>query len=57
MSQRVDTLGVWPSTFANWQPRAAYVKQYVRDRLIDHKHYTRQHGEDMPEIREWKWPY
>ena len=37
--------------------RAAYVKQYVRDRLIDHKHYTRQYGEDMPEIRDWIWPY
>ena len=37
--------------------RAAYVKQYVRDKLIDHHHYTRQHGEDMPEIRDWKWPY
>ncbi|MBL4608146.1 MAG: phosphoketolase family protein [Pseudomonadales bacterium] len=37
--------------------RAAYVKQYVRDRLIDHKHYTHQYGEDMPEIRDWVWPY
>ncbi len=37
--------------------RAAYVKQFVRDRLIDHKHYTRQYGEDMPEIRNWVWPY
>ncbi len=37
--------------------RAAYVKQYVRDRLIDHKEYIREHGEDMPEIREWKWEW
>ncbi|MCW8795494.1 MAG: phosphoketolase family protein [Chlorobium sp.] len=35
--------------------RAAYVKQYVRDRLIDHKQYIRQYGEDMPEVRDWKW--
>jgi len=35
--------------------RAAYVKQYVRDRLIAHKEYIRQYGEDMPEIRNWKW--
>jgi len=35
--------------------RAAYVKQYVRDQLIDHKHYIRQYGEDMPEIRDWVW--
>ncbi|NTU59132.1 MAG: phosphoketolase family protein [Chlorobiaceae bacterium] len=35
--------------------KAAYVKQYVRDRLIEHKEYIRQYGEDMPEIRDWRW--
>ncbi len=37
--------------------RAAYVKQYVRDRLIDHKEYIRENGQDMPEISEWKWEW
>jgi len=37
--------------------RAAYVKQYIRDKLIDHKLYIRKHGEDMPEVRNWCWPY
>jgi xylulose-5-phosphate/fructose-6-phosphate phosphoketolase len=36
--------------------RAAYVKQQMRDKLISHKLYVREHGEDMPEIRDWKWP-
>jgi xylulose-5-phosphate/fructose-6-phosphate phosphoketolase len=36
-------------------PSAAYVKQAIRDKLIEHKEYTRQYGEDLPEIREWKW--
>ncbi len=36
-------------------PLAAYVKQYVRDRLIEHKEYIERYGEDLPEIRAWKW--
>src|SRR5947209_20309218 len=35
--------------------RAAYVRQAVRDRLIDHQNYIRKYGEDMPEVRDWKW--
>ena len=34
---------------------AAYVKQVVRDKLIDHKQYITRYGEDMPEIRDWTW--
>ena len=36
-------------------PRAAYVKQAIRDKLIEHKQYISQYGEDMPEILNWKW--
>ncbi len=39
----------------NLGSRAAYVKQYLRDKLLDHKTYIREHGEDMPEIRNWQW--
>lgn len=35
--------------------RAAYVKQQMRDKLINHKLYVQEYGEDMPEIRDWKW--
>jgi xylulose-5-phosphate/fructose-6-phosphate phosphoketolase len=35
--------------------RAAYAKQFIRDKLIDHKNYIHKHGEDMPEIRNWEW--
>jgi len=34
---------------------AAYAKQALRDKLIEHKAYIRQRGEDMPEVREWRW--
>ena len=36
-------------------PRAAYVKQAIRDKLIEHKQYIGKHGEDLPEIRNWQW--
>src|SRR5437870_701226 len=35
--------------------RAAYTKQLIRDKLIDHKNYVCKYGEDMPEVRNWKW--
>lgn len=34
---------------------AAYIKQDMQNKLIDHKAYIEIHGEDMPEIRNWKW--
>ena len=36
---------------------AAHFKQFLRDRLIEHKRYVVEHGEDMPEVRDWTWPY
>jgi len=36
-------------------PRGAYVKQAMRDKRIEHKQYIREHGEDMPEVRDWQW--
>ena len=35
--------------------RAAYAKQAIRDKLIEHKQYITEYGEDMPEITSWTW--
>ncbi len=34
---------------------AAYAKQAIRDKLIEHKEYVRRYGDDMPEIKDWTW--
>ena len=29
--------------------------QALRDKLLEHKEYVRKHGDDMPEIANWRW--
>ena len=36
---------------------AAYTQQLIRDKLIEHRQYITRYGEDMPEVRNWKWQY
>jgi len=37
--------------------KAAHIRQLMVDKRIEHRQYTRDHGEDAPDIRDWIWPY
>ena len=39
------------------QSIGAHFKQLLRNKLIEHRQYICQHGDDLPEIRDWTWPY
>ncbi len=41
----------------NLEKTGARVKQKMRDKLIEHKTYINEYGDDMPEIRDWEWTY
>ena len=34
---------------------AVYAKQAIRDKLIEHQRYIREHGADLPEVQKWRW--
>jgi xylulose-5-phosphate/fructose-6-phosphate phosphoketolase len=37
--------------------KAAHVRQLMADKRVQARAYTREHGEDSPEVRDWTWPY
>src|SRR3989344_3253663 len=47
----MDVLGRAPQ----FGSKGAYLKQMMQDKLIEHKNYINTHGEDMPEILNWRW--
>ena len=48
-------LGFGLTTCMRLGARTAYLQQALRDKLIEHKHYVREHGDDMPDIAGWRW--
>jgi xylulose-5-phosphate/fructose-6-phosphate phosphoketolase len=36
---------------------AAHLRQRMVDERLRHRQYTREHGEDAPDVRDWTWPY
>jgi xylulose-5-phosphate/fructose-6-phosphate phosphoketolase len=47
----MDTIARLPQTGASGSALA----QRLRAKLVEHKRYIEEHGEDLPEIRAWKW--
>ena len=47
----MDTIDRLPQT----GDKGIYLKQQLKDKLIEHKQYINKYGEDLPEIRNWKW--
>jgi xylulose-5-phosphate/fructose-6-phosphate phosphoketolase len=41
--------------FLGLAERAAHLRQALRDKLVEHHEYIRKYGDDMPEIKDWKW--
>ncbi len=37
--------------------KAAHVRQLMEDERLRHRQYTREHGDDAPDVRDWTWPY
>jgi xylulose-5-phosphate/fructose-6-phosphate phosphoketolase len=37
--------------------RCAYVKQDMREMLVEHHEYVCEHGDDLPRVKDWVWPY
>lgn len=36
---------------------SAYLREMAESKLLEHKNYIQQFGDDLPEIHNWKWPY
>ena len=47
----MDTIDRLPQTGV----RGVYLKQQLRDKLVEHRQYIDKNGQDLPEIRNWTW--
>ncbi len=39
------------------QSVGGHFKQFLRNKLVEHRQYIHERGDDLPEIRDWTWPY
>jgi xylulose-5-phosphate/fructose-6-phosphate phosphoketolase len=45
----------WKVAHERLAPQSTYALDHLNNRLLAHKEYIVQHGEDMPELRDWRW--
>ena len=48
----MDVINLLPEKLGN---RGAFLIQQLQDKLVEHKQYIAEYGQDLPEIREWQW--
>jgi hypothetical protein len=53
--ETVEEIGVSRVFYPTSARPAAHVKQHLVDQLNAHRRYIREHGEDMPSVRNWRW--
>ena len=49
----MDTIDRLPQT----GDKGVYLKQQLKDKLVEHRQYINKNGHDLPEIRNWKWSH
>ena len=49
--QDMDAIDRLPQT----ADRGVYLKQSLKDKLVEHRQYICKNGQDLPEVRDWKW--
>jgi xylulose-5-phosphate/fructose-6-phosphate phosphoketolase len=37
------------------QDRSGHAREWLKNKLIEHRIYVRTHGQDLPEVRDWQW--
>jgi xylulose-5-phosphate/fructose-6-phosphate phosphoketolase len=37
------------------RPVSGHAREWLKNKLVEHRHYIRTHGEDLPEVRDWQW--
>lgn len=55
LSRMFDVFGNTIDRLPQTGDKGINLKQQLKDKLIEHRQYINKHGQDMPEIRDWKW--